>query len=132
MVISGSLTSSPSVAIRAQPAKAKNMNPAASRTPPRLVSMGARRSALNSPPVQSDTTTMASAESETTRRTLVTATVRDNPPMFTAVMAITAATANHRCCSGQRYAPIVSAMAAHEAVLPTTKPRQRRSSSQRR
>ena len=38
------------------------------------------------------------------------------------VTPATAATATIRSALGQRYAPTVRAMAAHEAVLPTTKP----------
>ena len=65
------------------------------------------------------------ATSETTRSTFVTATVRCKPPMLTAVIAITAKAAARRCCSGHRYVPSVSAIAEHDAVLPTTKPHRR-------
>ncbi len=44
------------------------------------------------------------------------------PRRFTAVTATTASTATSRACPGQRYAPMVSAIAAQLAVLPITKP----------
>ena len=44
------------------------------------------------------------------------------PRRFTAVTASTAATATSRAWPGHRYAPMVSAIAAQLAVLPTTNP----------
>ena len=52
----------------------------------------------------------------------MTAAVRVSPPRLTTATAATAVTATTRSAPGQRYAPTVSAMAAHEAVLPTTNP----------
>ena len=43
------------------------------------------------------------------------------PRTFTAVSATTAATATAWAYAGQRYTPTVSAIAAQDAVLPTTK-----------
>ena len=53
---------------------------------------------------------------------LVTAAVRSRPPRLTSATSETAATATQRSYAGQTYAPTANAIAAHDAVLPTTKP----------
>src|SRR5829696_5145719 len=67
-------------------------------------------------------TTPASVNSAIASSTRVIATVRVKPPRFTAAIISTAPIATARAWSGQRYAPTVRAIAAHDAVLPTTKP----------
>ena len=121
MVTAGSRTSSPSVAIRAYPANAKNRNPAERRTPPTVVSIGVIR---DSDVVEADhpaTITVASAVIATINRHFVTATVRDRPPMLTTATRATAMMATGRAWSGHRYSPAVSANATQDAVLPTMK-----------
>jgi hypothetical protein len=66
MVRAGSRTSSPSVAIRAYPANAKNNSPAAWSTPPTGMSDGSARFADRAPPELSTTATTASSTASTT------------------------------------------------------------------
>jgi hypothetical protein len=66
-------------------------------------------------------TATASAASTTTTRAAVTEAVLAIPARSTPVATSTTRTATQRACSGQAYAPIAKAAAAHDAVLPTTK-----------
>src|SRR3954447_14123322 len=122
IVTLGSRTSSPSVAIRAYPANAKNRNPADCNTSRRPASNGTMRPTSACESNHPATTTPVSVTSATASSTRVIVTVRVNPPRFTAAIISTAAMASTRAWSGERYAPTVSAIAAQDAVLPTTKP----------
>ena len=68
------------------------------------------------------TTNTTSTASTTETRIFEAVAVRWTPATESAVNATTAAAATRFACDGQRYRPTVSAMAAQEAVLPTTKP----------
>ncbi len=70
MVTAGSRTSSPSVAIRAYPAKAKNRNPAERRAPPTVVSIGVIRDSDVVEADQPATITAASAVIATIKQAL--------------------------------------------------------------
>ena len=70
MVFSGSVTSSPSVAMRAYPAKAKNINPAACSTPYAVTSPPSVSRAASAPPKPSSTVT-TSASTASTAATMI-------------------------------------------------------------
>ncbi len=119
----GSRTSSPIVAMRAYPAKAKNSSPADCSTPyqPWGPAAMARLSAEPAPDAEAATTTSASTASTTTTIAFVRAAVRVTPTVLTAASTRTAATAtgfSHP--AGAAYEANVNAIAAQLAVLPMT------------
>jgi hypothetical protein len=114
--------SSPIVAMRAYPAKAKNSSPADCSTPYQPWGPGSitRLSAEPAPDAEAATTTRASTAKTTTTITLVRAAVRVTPTVLTAASTRTAATATGFSHPRGRHTANVNAIAAQLAVLPMT------------
>ena len=116
--------------MRAYPAKAKKQNPAPPRTPrtraghasPSTAGGDATGPALAGPVTHAIATNTARTASTIPTSAFDAAAVRCTPSTDSIVSASTAAAATRPACPGQRYRPAVRAIAAQDAVLPTTKP----------
>jgi hypothetical protein len=116
------------VAIRAYPANAKNSRPADSSTssgPGSDKSPVQARGEASGTPAAVAARAVSSTSRVTVSRIRATVAVRVTPRRLARVSTATAATAAARCAqdaAGTAYAANVIAIAAHDAVLPTTKP----------